>query len=164
MKISLIAAMSTNRVISLKGQLPWHMPDDLKYFKKMTLHKPIIMGRKTFDALGKALPNRRNIVITRNPSFVADNCEVYDSLEKSIDAAKSSNCEIMITGGAIVYEQALEIADYIYLTIIEHQFDGDTFFPKFDNKVWKIEKTIVKQSDDKNPYSCKYLTFVKNKE
>lgn len=131
--ISLIVAHDKNRVIGLNNELPWHLPGDLKYFKEMTMHKPIIMGRKTFESIGKPLPGRRNIVVTRNPGYRANDIETATSLEEAIRIAGDVE-EIMIIGGEQIFKESMAIADRLYITEIDHEFQGDTYFPEY--KEW----------------------------
>lgn len=128
--ISLIVAHDKNRVIGLNNELPWHLPGDLKYFKEMTMHKPIIMGRKTFESIGKPLPGRRNIVVTRNPGYRANDIETATSLEEAIKIAGDVE-EIMIIGGEQIFKESMAIADRLYITEIDHEFQGDTYFPEY---------------------------------
>lgn len=136
MQLSIIAAMSENYVIGKENQLPWHLPADLKHFKNITWGKPILMGRKTYESIGKPLPGRRNIIITRNPEFQAEGCEITHSLEQALSLVKDS-AEVMVIGGAQLFAQALPQASRMYLTIIHHYFDGDCFFPHWDAKQWQ---------------------------
>ena len=129
--ISLIVAHDKNRVIGLNNELPWHLPGDLKYFKEMTMHKPIIMGRKTFESIGKPLPGRRNIVVTRNPGYRANDIETATSLEEAIRIAGDVE-EIMIIGGEQIFKESMAIADRLYITEIDHEFQGDTYFPEYN--------------------------------
>lgn len=129
--ISLIVAHDRNRVIGYENKMPWHLPGDLQYFKEMTMAKPIIMGRKTFESIGRPLPGRRNIVITRNTAYSADGIEVVGSLDEALQLAGDVP-EIMIIGGAQIFEQAMPIADKLYITLINHAFTGDTYFPSYD--------------------------------
>ncbi len=135
MKISLVAAVSANNVIGSKGQLPWYLPEDLRNFKRLTMDKPILMGRKTFDSLARALPGRTNIVITRNPNYHPEGCKVFLNIHEALETV--SDCtELMVIGGASFYEQMLPLADTLYLTIIKENFNGDAFFPTFDLSEW----------------------------
>lgn len=136
--IALIAAMSENGVIGNHNALPWHLPEELKYFKEKTLGKPVIMGRKTFESMGnKPLPNRLNIILTHALDFTAAHCKVVHSTEEALKAA--GNCdEIMIIGGAKVYEAFLPVASRFYLTLVNQNYAGDTYFPKIDWVEWKI--------------------------
>lgn len=150
MTISMIVAMSENRVIGADGDLPWHLPADLKYFKATTLGKPIIMGRKTFDSIGRPLPGRKNIVITRNGDWRHDGVEVAATIEGAIalasavgetdDADHTDEAgeagEIMITGGAQVYTQAMGLVDRMYITEVAAVVKGDTYFPEFNTDDW----------------------------
>ncbi|MCT6926239.1 dihydrofolate reductase [Metasolibacillus sp.] len=133
--ISLIVAHDKNRVIGYKNEMPWHLPGDLKYFKEMTMGKPVIMGRKTFESIGKALPGRRNIVITRNAAYVADNIEVVGSLEEAL-ALVQDEPEIMVIGGEQIFKLALALADRLYITEIDYAFEGDTYFPAYEG--WQL--------------------------
>jgi len=136
MTVSLIVAMAENRAIGVANDLPWHLPADLKYFKATTLGKPIIMGRKTFDSIGRALPGRQNIVVTRNQKWEHDDVDVVPSLEAAIAAAGEAD-EVMITGGAQIYAQALELVDRMYITEVALTLEGDAYFPKFDVSAWR---------------------------
>lgn len=152
MKIIIIAARSTEGVIGKNNGLPWRLPADLQHFKKHTLGHPIIMGRKTWDSLGRALPDRRNIVISRTPNFSPESAESFTSLEDAIAACKSSE-KVFIIGGANVYEQALELADEMLITEVQIDVTGDAYFPEFDEEYWKITNLQEHPSapDPKNP-------------
>jgi len=136
--IAIIAAMANNRVIGNRGALPWHLPEDLKHFKEMTAGRPVIMGRKTFESilavLGKPLPNRRSIVVTRSAHYASPGCEVATSLAGAIHIAGAQAA--FVIGGAEIYAQALPLADNLYLTEIDARFDGDAWFPEFDRSEW----------------------------
>lgn len=136
MRISLIVAASRNGVIGTGGKLPWHLPADLKRFKELTMGHPILMGRKTFQSIGKPLPGRTNIVITRQPGFQACGAVVAHSLEEALRLCEKE-AEAFVIGGAEIYKQALPLADRIYLTRINQDFDGDTFLFDIDPAVWK---------------------------
>ncbi len=137
MIVALVVAMGENRVIGKAGGLPWHIPGDLKLFKKTTMGKPIIMGRKTWESLGRALPGRTNIVISRDPAYSAEGAEVARSLDQALAvAAALSGEEIMVIGGAEIYRLALPKADRLYLTEVALKPDGDAFFPDFDKAAW----------------------------
>jgi dihydrofolate reductase len=140
--ISLIAALSTNRVIGKENKLPWNLPTDMKYFKKVTSGKPVIMGRKTFDSIGRPLPNRRNIVVTGNPQKIKNKeVRVVKTISKAfLEAEKDSPEEIFIIGGGQIYQQTIDLADKLYLTVVETLIQGDTFFPEyshFGQVVWE---------------------------
>jgi dihydrofolate reductase len=136
MIISFIVAMDRNRVIGRDNDMPWHLPSDLEFFKRTTMHKPIVMGRKTHESIGRALPGRTNIIVTRDTHYQATGCLVAHSLPSAVVAAGSAN-EIFIIGGATLYRQALPIADRIYLTEIDTQVEGDTYFPELMPGEWR---------------------------
>jgi dihydrofolate reductase len=132
MSISIIVAMSQNRVIGKDNHLPWHLPEDLKHFKKITTDHPIIMGRKTSESIGRKLPDRINCVVTRRTDFTTNCEEVFNSFDEVLAYANSSNEECFIIGGEEIYRLALPHADKIYMTVIEKNFEGDAFFPEVD--------------------------------
>jgi dihydrofolate reductase len=143
MKVSLIVAAAANNVIGCDNKLPWHLPQDLKYFKSRTLGKPIIMGRKTYESIGRPLPGRPNIVVTRNRSWVAPGISAVTSLEEALTLAahlvKGLDIqEVMIIGGAEIYRAALPLADRVYLTRIDIPFEGDAWFPELDPADWRL--------------------------
>ena len=150
MTVSIIVAMASNRAIGVNNDLPWHIPADLKFFKKTTLGKPIIMGRKTFDSIGRALPGRQNIVITRNKEWSHNGVDVVSSVEAAIAAAGDAT-EIMITGGAQIYEQALAGTDRMYITEIEASVDGEAFFPEFSADEWAEKSREYHAAEDGQP-------------
>jgi dihydrofolate reductase len=156
--ISLIVAMGLNRVIGRNNQLVWHLPADLRHFKKTTIGKPVIMGRKTYESVGKSLPGRTTVVVTRRADFVAPGCLVARSLEQALEAA-SSEPEILIAGGGDIYRQAIPLCDRMYITIIEQEFEGDTFFPEFDPHEWIIEDERRHDPDERNKYPMIFRTY-----
>jgi len=162
MKIALIVAVSQNNVIGRDNQLPWHLPEDLQYFKSVTMGKPILMGRKTFDSIGRPLPGRKNIVITRDPQWTAEGVEVVNSLEDAM-AAGAEACEatdsdeIMVIGGAQIYRDCLPMADRLYLTRVEAEVEGDAFFPKIDFNQW--QKTAEKTPKTIDKYDYRFLVL-----
>ncbi len=156
--ISIIVAVAQNRVIGNANSLPWHLPADLKHFKAMTLGKPIIMGRKTWESLPGKLPGRTHIIVTSNPNYIADGCVVVHSLQQAIEAAGEAP-EIMIVGGAMLYGQALSLADRIYLTLVETDADGETQFPEYDSDQWREVERERHTSDDKNPFAYSFITL-----
>lgn len=133
MIISLIVAMSKNRVIGVNGTLPWHLPADLKHFKKVTMGKPIVMGRKTFESIGKPLPGRKNVVVTKNKDFFASGVEVVYSLDEAFEHLKNES-EVFVIGGEAIFRQSLSKADRLFLTEIEMEVAGDTFMPPFESE------------------------------
>lgn len=134
-KLSIIVAMSSNRVIGVNNTLPWHISDDLKHFKSLTTGHTIIMGRKTYESIGRPLPNRRNIVISRNTEASYEGAEVVHSIEDAFSICKNDN-EVFVIGGSNIYEQALSLVDYIYITEIKKSFSGDAFFPEINKQMW----------------------------
>ena len=157
MKLCLIVAVSRNGVIGLNNQLPWHLPEDLKYFKSVTMGKPIVMGRKTYDSIGRPLPGRTNIVITRDASWSAPGVEVAQTLETALelgatacDAAGAE--EIMVIGGEQIYRMTLDSAERLYLTQVDAEVEGDAFFPEIDPKIWNQVSVQVPEKTDTHPY------------
>ena len=136
MLVSIIVAASANNVIGVDGDLPWHLPEDLQRFKQTTMGKPMIMGRLTYASIGRALPGRRSIVLTRQSNFSADGCEIASSPEEAIGMAGDVE-EVMVIGGGKVYEQMLPMTDRIYFTRVQTEIEGDTFFPDFDESMWR---------------------------
>ena len=166
MKIVLIAAFAQNRVVGINNTLPWHLPEDLKYFKRTTTGKAIIMGRKTYDSIGRPLPNRTNIVISRNSDFSADGIKVVASLEAAIELAKEVNIinavqEVMIIGGASIYEAALPMADRLYLTHVHAEIEGDAYFPQVNFKQWSEVSREDHQASDNNPFDYSFVVYDK---
>ena len=135
MRISIIAAMAKNRVIGQKNALPWHLPEDLKHFRKLTMGHHIVMGRKTFESIGKPLPGRTSIVVSRNADLVIPGAEVAPSMEKAVSLC-SGDEEIFIIGGGELFSQAMSFADRIYLTEIQDEYEGDAYFPRMDPSEW----------------------------
>jgi dihydrofolate reductase len=157
MIVSQIAAMSENRVIGKNNQLLWHIPGDLKHFKNITSGHTVIMGRKTFDSVGKPLPKRRNIIITRQ-NIEIDGCEVVHSIKAALALCKNED-EVFIVGGAEIYKQSLHLTNRIYLTIIHHQFNGDSFFPEISRNEWKEVSHENHPADDKNAFPYSFITY-----
>jgi len=158
--ISLIVAMDENRLIGSNNQLPWHLPADLAFFKSTTMGKPIIMGRKTFESIGKPLPGRRNIVVTRDPAFSANGCDIADGIDAALSYC-SNDEEVMLIGGASLYQQTIALATRMYITRIHHHFDGDTWFPEFEDNDWKIESQQDCNADQSNPFAYSFVKFVR---
>nr|AIA11478.1 Dihydrofolate reductase [uncultured bacterium] len=160
MQIILIAALTDNYVLGKDNQLIWRLPEDLKNFKRLTSGFPVIMGRKTFESLGRPLPNRTNIIITRNTDYQADGCVVAGSLEKAIDYAKPLTGEqVFVIGGGEIYAQALPLADRMYLTHVHTQLDGDAFFPEFSTQDWHAAETQHFTKDEKHAYDFDIVTW-----
>jgi dihydrofolate reductase len=151
--ISLIVAAATNNVIGNDGDLPWRLSDDLKRFKAVTMGKPIVMGRITFESIGRPLPGRQNIVITRQEGFVAGGCDVVRSTAEAVEAAAGAD-EIMVIGGSQIYAAFLPIADRIYLTRVHTEVEGDAFFPSLDEAEWRESASQIYDADESNDYAC----------
>lgn len=156
MKIALIAAMAANRVIGKDNKMPWHLPEELGYFKQVTMGKPIIMGRKTFESIGCVLPGRKNIVLTSNPSYYAEGVTVVTTLDAALAAANGCE-EVMIIGGARLYQQMLEKADRLYLTKIELTVEGDAFFPEYQDFGWHESASDLHVSENGTRFSTHIL-------
>lgn len=159
--INIIAAVSRNKVIGNKGKLPWSLPRDMNFFTETTASKPVVMGRKTFESIGRPLKNRTNIILTRNENYKKEGCIVLHKIEDVIEKYKDE--DLMVIGGQEIYRLFLPYSDKLYITYIDKDFKGDTFFPKFDNKEW------VKQSEEKgiknseNPYDYYFQVFIRKK-
>lgn len=158
MIISLIAAMDENRVIGRDNALPWRLPADMRHFRELTMGKPLLMGRKTFESIGKALPGRRNIILTRDPDFRAPDCEVARTLDEALAAGAGSD-ELMVLGGADLFAQLLPRASRLYLTEIHASFSGDAWFPEFSRQEWAEVERIRHAADEKNPYAYSFVTW-----
>ena len=157
MGISLIWAMTDDRVIGINNSLPWRLPADMKWFRQHTLGKPVIMGRSTFESLAKKpLPDRQNIVITKQADYQADNVTVVSSIDNAIAAAGNVD-EIMIIGGASLYTQTLDKADTLYVTLVHAQIEGDAWFPEIDFSLWQEKERHDYDSDEKNPYPYSFI-------
>lgn len=166
MIVSLIAALTKNRVIGKNNDLPWHLPDDMKYFMQTTKGHHAIMGRKNYDSIPekfKPLPNRTNIVVTHQPSFKAPGCIVVNSLERGLEIARSNGeREAFVIGGAEIYRLSIPFADRLYLTEINAVIDGDTFFPDVDHKLWREVSRKGHPADERHPYSFDFVIYDKN--
>ena len=149
--LSMIVAVSENNVIGKENKLLWHLPDDLKHFKRTTKGHHVIAGRKTFESQGRPLPKRTNIVITRNKDICIEGCHIAHSLDEAIVMAREDN-EPFIIGGEEIYKQAMEKVDRIYITRIHETFDGDTYFPEIDERKWEVVSSKYHGIDDKHPY------------
>lgn len=154
--VSLIVAATRNQVIGLDNQMPWNLPADLRYFKQRTLGKPIIMGRKTWESLGRPLPGRLNIVITRQADIALEGAEVFADLDAAIErgqewAAQQGVDEVMVIGGGQLYQQALTLAQRVYLTRIELELDGDTYFPVLDAQLWQKTDAQTHPAQEQEP-------------
>lgn len=160
MIISLLLAASENGVIGKNNTLPWHLPNDLKYFKNLTWGLPILMGRKTFDSIGKPLPGRKSIVITRNNDWQQAGVHVVHSIPAAVQEAEALGAkEIFVIGGAEIFNASLPQANRIYLTRIHQDFDGDVFFPAIDETTWQLSSSRFCKKDEKNPYDHTYQVW-----
>lgn len=160
--ITVIAATSENRALGKNNDLIWHLPADLKRFKRMTIGHHILMGRKTFESIGKPLPNRTTIIITRNGDYSQEGCLMANSLEQAIEMAKGDD-KICIVGGEQIYRQSLEndLVDVIELTLVHHSFEADAFFPEIDKSIWKETAREDFTANDKNKYDYSFITYKK---
>lgn len=156
MIISMIAAMAEDRVIGLDGSMPWHLPADLAHFKSSTMGCPVIMGRRTYDSIGRPLPGRRNIVLSRDASLTIEGCDVVQSLDDALESVDSAVDEVFIIGGQQLYEQALAKADRLYLTHIDLSVDGDTRFPDYSIYNWKTVSSSSHDADARNQWSYSF--------
>lgn len=154
--ISLLWAMDENRAIGRNNQLPWHLPEDLKYFKRVTMGKPIAMGRKTYDSIGRPLPGRENIVITRNQGITIEGCTVIHDVK---DLVKRDDEELFVIGGAEIFKEILPFADRLYVTEIREEFEADTFFPEYNLSDWELIESTPGMKDEKNPYNYEFLVY-----
>ncbi len=158
MKISLIVAASANGVIGVDGELPWHLPDDFRFFKQVTMGKPIVMGRRTWESIGRPLPGRQNIVITRQSGFEAPGASVVDSPEAAVEAVNDAD-EVMIIGGGEIYRRFLPMADRVYLTRVDADIEGDTFFPALEDSEWKVESSEAHATDERHAYAFEFRVY-----
>jgi len=153
MIISCIVAKTKNNVIGKNNTMPWHISDDLKYFKKTTSGHTIILGKNNFESIGRALPNRTNIILTRNQSFKCSGCIIMDSIEKALKYAyETGEDEVFIIGGGQIYDQTTVYWDKLYITEIDAELEGDVFFPSIDNSEWKLISEECHQKSEKNEY------------
>ena len=158
MIISFVAAMGKNRVIGKNNSLPWAMPADMKRFKELTMGKPVIMGRKTFESIGVPLPKRMNIILTRDHDYGAEGCIVVHSADEALNAAKSAK-EAMVIGGSQIYKEFLPRANRMYLTIIDAGIEGDAYFPKYDAEEWEETAYEEHERDAENQYNYTFITL-----
>ena len=165
--LSMIVATADNNIIGKDNDMPWHLPADLAYFKKVTLGKPIIMGRKTYESIGMALPGRRNIVISRDENYIpqgkgAEGVDVVTSVEQAlalVDGVENAAPEVMVIGGGAIYKHCLPNADRLYITHIKASIDGDTQFPSYDDGCWQKTSNELRESDEKNAYDLDFCVY-----
>lgn len=158
--ISLIVAIGKNNELGKENKLLWSLPADMKHFKETTSGHTVIMGRKTFESIGKALPNRKNIVITRDTNFQSEGIEIAHSLEEALELFKNTDEEVFVIGGGEIYKQAIEKADKLYITHVEAEDkDADSFFPIIDKEIWQETKREDFKKDDKNPHDYSFVEY-----
>jgi dihydrofolate reductase len=160
MRVTLLAALAENRVIGRDNTLPWHLPDDLSRFKQRTVGHVVIMGRRTFESVGRPLPNRRSIVITRKRDYHPQGAEIARSLEEALERARESKAdEVFILGGAEIYALALPDVDRLELTVVHAEVSGDTFFPECDLSAWTLIEEQRHEADDRHAYAFSFRTY-----
>lgn len=160
MTVSIVVAIAENNAIGKNNELLWHLPTDLKHFKQLTSGHTIVMGRKTFDSIGKPLPNRRNIVITRSNTLEIPGAEVVHTIEQAL-ALCTAEKEVFIVGGAEIYKQAMDKTDKIYLTTVHARYEGDAYFPEIDQKKWEEVDNEPHQPDEKNKLAYTFSTLLR---
>jgi len=156
----LIAAVASNGGLGLEGKMPWHLPGELRHFREVTMGKPIVMGRKTWESIGKPLPGRQNIVISRNPAFQAPGCEVYGSLEQAI--ANALGNEVMVIGGGEIYRRALPLATRMVLTLVDCAPTADTWFPDWKRAEWTLVRERTAGADAGNQYGYRVQEWLRS--
>ncbi|WP_134683215.1 dihydrofolate reductase [Brevibacillus migulae] len=156
--ISLIFAMDRNRLIGKNNELPWHLPADLQYFKRITSGHTVIMGRKTYESIGKPLPNRKNLVITRDHTLKLEGCTICTSVSEVLETVGKEE-EAFVIGGAEVYKQFLPVADRMYITFIDESFEGDAYFPSYEEDQWKLIQSEQGIQDERNPYEHRFTVW-----
>lgn len=161
MIISFIVAMDERRGIGVDNKLPWHLPADLAFFKKVTTGHTILMGRKTFESIGRPLPKRRNVVLTRDPHFAAEGCEIVHSVQEAIEryGGDAEGGELFVIGGAEVFRLFMPYADNLYITEIAHRFEADTFFDPIEETEWRVISREQGLRDEKNPYDYEFVVY-----
>ena len=160
MQVTIVVARARNGVIGAQNSLPWRLPADLKHFRKITLGNPVVMGRRTWESIGRPLPDRRNIVITRNPAFTAPGCETADSVEAAL-AMVAGVRDVMIIGGAAVYQESMKYVKRMHVTEVHAEVEGDTFFPEFDITEWRETRRVDHAADEANAYAYSFVTLEK---
>ncbi|WP_312301821.1 dihydrofolate reductase [Chryseobacterium sp.] len=156
---TIVVAMGEKNEIGFENQLLWHLPKDLKHFKDLTSGHPVIMGRKTYESIGKPLPNRTNIVVSRKKDWFEEGILIVGSLKEAMKFAKKIDEEVFIIGGGNIYEQTMDIVDKLEVTLVKADLEADTFFPKIDEKIWKKTNEICHEKDEKNGYDFCFQTF-----
>ena len=161
---TIVVAMGKNREIGVDNQLLWHLPNDLKHFKEITSGHPIIMGRKTYESIGKPLPNRTNIVVSRKKDWFEEGILIVGSLKEALKFAKKIDENVFILGGGNIYEQTIDLVDKLEVTLVDAELNADTFFPKIDEKIWRKTDEICHEKDEKHNYNFCFQTFERKSE
>ena len=159
--ITIVVAMGKNREIGVDNQLLWHLPKDLKHFKELTSGHPIIMGRKTYESIGKPLPNRTNIVISRKNDWFEEGILIVGSIKEALKFAKKIDENVFVIGGGTIYEQTIDLADQLEITLVDATLDADTYFPKIEWKIWQKTQETCHEKDEKNQYDFCFQSFTK---
>lgn len=154
-----MVAMGEKNEIGFNNQLLWHLPKDLKHFKELTTDHPIIMGRKTYESIGRALPNRTNIVVSRKKDWFQEGVLIVGSIKEALKFAKKISEEVFIIGGGNVYEQTIELVDKLEVTVVKANLEADIYFPKINPKIWKLTSEVAHEKDEKNEYDFSFLTY-----
>lgn len=155
--ISVIVAMSKNRVIGKDNKMPWHLPADLAYFKRTTMGHTVLMGRKTFESMGRPLPGRKNVILTRQKDYHPEGCTVFHSIDEALSAFTGEN--LFVIGGAEIIKEFLPVVDRLYLTLIDEEFEGDTFLPELNLEEWVERSKTEGKTDEKNLYAHTFYVY-----
>ncbi|WP_070119277.1 dihydrofolate reductase [Bacillus marinisedimentorum] len=161
--ISFLVALDRNHTIGKDNDLPWHLPEDLRYFKNVTMDHPIVMGRKTHESIGKILPGRENIIVTRNREYECGECTIAHSAGEVLEMERKSGDEYFVIGGAELFNSFFPYADRLYITYIEEFFEGDTFFPDYDKNDWSLLSEEKGIKNEKNPYDYYFRVYEKKR-
>lgn len=157
--ITIIAAIGKKNALGKDNKMLWHLPKDLKHFKTLTDNHPVVMGRKTYESIGKALPNRTNIVVSRKENWFSEEILIVSKLKEAIKFAKKIDEDVFIIGGGEIYKQTMELADKLEITLVDADFDADTYFPKIDLKIWQKTNEVFHEKDDKNDHDFYFQTY-----
>lgn len=157
--VSIVAAVGRNGALGHEGAMPWHLPDELRHFRRITLGKPVIMGRRTFDAIGRALPGRQNIVVTRNPAFEAAGAEIAGSLQAALE--QSAGREAMVIGGGQLYRLALPVSGRMFLTVVDCTPDADTWFPEWHRQDWRLAGSVRHDADERHAHAFEMQEWIR---
>ncbi len=160
-KLTIVAALSDNHVIGCNNQLPWSLPADMKRVRELTLHKPLLMGRKTHESIGRPLPERHNIILTRNPTYQSKGCSVIQDITQ-LDTLIPNEPEVILFGGEQLYQLFLPLVDCMHLTLVHTTLEGDAFFPEWDTEEWEETERTVHQPDEKNTFAYDFVTLLRD--